>query len=473
MARTILRRSTDTAIAFAVLAMVHGSCTVGDDYAPPKVDLPTSYRDEEAAAGESVASLPWPEIYPDPVLQELIRESLLHNRDLLVAVERIDEARARVGIARADLWPMFAASASAGSERASAESPPAGFPSNNLERNVYGLGASMRWEIDLFGRIRRASEAQQAQLLAAEYTRRAIVLALVADVSRAYVELRDFDRRLDIMNQTVSSRRAYLELVRVRFEGGLTSELDLRQAEAELHRTESQAHEFERLQVQKENELNLLLGRNPQPIPRGKLVAELPRPEVVPAGLPSDLLLRRPDLAAAEQALVASNARVGEAKALLYPSFSLTGFLGFQSTELSDLANAPARTFSLSADVLQPIFNSGQLQGRVEVAEAQARQVLLGYEQAILAALRDVEDSLVRYRKFGDRRATEALRVAAQQKVLDLAEIRYRGDVSPYLDVLDAQRQLLDAELNEASAIRDEYLALILLYKSIGGGFEP
>lgn len=457
------------------LALLPTGCKVGPDYAPPEVALPDGWRELDAAKGQSFANTPWWELYPDPVLQDLVRQALAQNRDLRIAIERIAEARARYGFTRADLFPKVDASAGASYARSSAENLPNGSPRNDLERASYGVGLGLTWELDLFGRIQRASEAQQALLFGTEHTRAAVVLSLVAEVARAYIELRDFDRRLEIANATLQSRREYLELVRVRYEGGLTSELDLRQAEAELHRTNSQVHEFDRLVQQKENELNLLLGRNPGPIPRGAAVAAMPMPPQVPAGLPAELLQRRPDLRAAEQDLVASNAQIGEAKALLYPSISLTGFFGFASTDLGDLAGASARTWSLGANVLQPIFNSGQLQSRVEIAESQQRQVLAAYEQAILRALREVEDSLVGYRKAGDLRTSEGLRVDAQRKTLELAEIRYRGDVAAYLDVLDAQRALLQAELDEAAAVRDHCIGLIQLYKALGGGWpaEP
>jgi multidrug efflux system outer membrane protein len=456
------------ALTCAALLSTSG-CTVGPDYAPPQIAMPTGWRNLESTQGETLANVPWWELYPDPVLHELVKTALEQNLDLRIAVERIEEARARYGFARADLWPKVNVAAGASHERTSAEALPPGVTGADLERNVYTVGASVSWELDLFGRIRRASEAEQALLYASEQTRRAVVLALVADVASAYVELRDFDRRVEITLQTVQSRRDYLDLVRVRFEGGLTSELDFRQAEAELHRTTSELHEFERLQLQKENEINLLIGRNP--IPRGSAVAAMPLPPKIPAGLPADLLQRRPDLAAAEQELVAANAHIGEAKALLYPSISLTGFLGFESTDLSNFATAPARSWSIGANLLQPIFNSGQLRSRVEVAESQQRQVLFAYEKAILGALREVEDALIGYRKTGERRGSETSRVEAQRKVLEIAELRYRGDVAPYLDVLDAQRSLLDAELSQAASIRDQFVVLIQLYKALGGGW--
>ncbi len=462
-------------LAGCTVLLATSSCTVGPDYTPPQVSLPQGWRDLEGAQGETLANVPWWDLFQDPVLHELIKVALAQNKDLQIAVERIEEARALYGITRADFYPKLDAVASAGRVRVSEENLPAGAAGSDVEHNVFGVGASMYWELDLFGRIRRASEAQQAALYATEHARRAVVLALVADVARAYVEMRDYDRRLEISRATLQSRREYADLVRVRYEGGLTSELDWRQAEAELHRTTARVHEFEQLVTQKENELSLLLGRNPGAIPRGRGVAALPLPPRIPPGLPAELLQRRPDLRAAEEGLVAANARIGEAKALLYPTISLTGFFGFESTELGDLASAPARTWSIGANLLQPIFNSGQLQSRVEVAESQQRQVLFAYEQAILLALREVEDSLVGYRKSGDRRGSETSRVAAQRRVLELAEVRYRGDVAPYLDVLDAQRSLLESELNEAEAMRDQFVALIQIYKALGGGWptEP
>jgi multidrug efflux system outer membrane protein len=457
--------------AWWVMLLGIGGCAVGPDYEPPQIVMPEGWRNLATAQGESLANVPWWELFPDLVLQDLIKTALAQNQDLEIAIERIEEARARYGFTRADFWPQVDAMAGVRRERFSEETL-LGVPGGvDTERDVFSAGASLFWELDLFGRIRRATEAERALLLAAEHTRRAVVIALVSDVARAYVELRDLDRRLEITEQTVQSRRDYVELVRVRYEGGVTSELDFRQAEGELHRTISDAHDLERQQLQKENEINLLLGRHPGPIPRGDAVAAMTLPPEIPAGLPAELLQRRPDLAAAEDELIAANARIGEAKALLYPSISLTGFFGFESTELEDLASAPARSWSIGANLLQPIFHGGRLRSRVEVTESQQRQALFTYEQAILRALREVEDALAGYRKNGERRGSEASRVEAERRVLDLAESRYRGDVAPYLDVLDAQRTLLDAELGEAEAIRDQLVSMIQLYRALGGGW--
>jgi multidrug efflux system outer membrane protein len=308
-------------------------------------------------------------------------------------------------------------------------------------------------------------------MYAAEEARRAVVLVLVADVARAYVELRDFDRRLEISRRTLASRVEYVELARERFEGGLTSELDLRQAEAEMHRTASLVHDFEGLVTRKENELSALLGRNPGEIARGQALDQLAVPPAVPPGLPSELLERRPDVRQAEEELVSASARIGEAKALLYPSIALTGAFGWQSTELDDLLDSPAQSWSIGANLLQPIFNSGQNRRRVDVAESRQRQALFAYERALLLAFRDVEDALAGLRQAGLRRGSEGARVLAERKVLELAELRYRGGVAAYLEVLDAQRSLFDAELGETAAQRDELVELIQLYKALGGGW--
>jgi multidrug efflux system outer membrane protein len=340
----------------------------------------------------------------------------------------------------------------------------------DFEDTVYSAGGAVFWELDFFGRIRRATEAELAIVYATEEARRAVVLTLVADVARAYVELCDLDQRLAIAKRTVESRVAYVTLAKDRFEGGKTSELDLRQAEAELHRTESFVHDFEAQVRQKENEISSLLGRNPGVIERGPLDG-IHLPPAVPAGLPSTLLDRRPDIRAAEEQLASANARIGEAKALLYPNINITRAFGWESTELNDLFKSPSQSWSIGANLLQPIFNSGQLRHGVEVAESRQRQALYAYERSILLAFREVEDALVGYRESGLKRGTDGLRVEAERKVLDLAETRYRGGVADYLEVLDAQRELFDSELEASQAVRDELVEMIQLYKALGGGW--
>lgn len=454
-----------------VALLLTAGCTLGPDYRRPDVAVPDDWREVDAGEQQSLANTPWWEVFRDPELVALIETALAENQDLQIAVERIEEARAIYGFTRADLYPKVDAFASAGSFRASRQGLPP-LPSGiENQDEIYTVGGSLFWELDFFGRIRRASEADLASLLATEEARRAVVLTLVSDVARAYVELRDFDRRLEISRRTLESRVRYVGLARDRFEGGITPELDLRQAEAEMHRTASLVYDFERLVRQKENELSVLLGRNPGDVPRGKALDEIEVPETVPPGLPSELLDRRPDLRQAEQELAAATARIGSAKALLYPSISLTGAFGWESTELDDLLDSPAQSWSIGANLLQPIFNAGQNRRRVEVTESQQRQALYGYERAVVQAFREVEDSLVGFRQAGLRRGSERERVVAERKVVELAELRYTGGVAAYLEVLDAQRSLFDAELDETSSQRDEVVALIQIYKALGGGW--
>lgn len=457
-------------LASLVAAALAAGCTLGPDYARPEVPLPEGWREIGAAEAQSLADVPWWELFEDPVLQELIRIALQENKDLKIAVERIEEARALYGFTRAELYPRLDATATAGAARLS-EKTVGSAPGADLEDTYFALGASAFWELDVFGRIRRATEAQQAILFATEEARRSVVLSLVAEVARAYMELRDFDRRLAISRRTLESRAEYVVVARDRFEGGKTSEMDWRQAEAEYHRTAAIVSFYELAVALKENELSVLLGRNPGEVARGLELDAMPLPPAIPAGLPSELLERRPDVRQAEELLVSANAGIGAAKALLYPRISLTGAYGWESTDIDDLLQAPAQAWSIGANLLQPIFNAGQNQRRVEVAESQMRQALYEYESSILRALREVEDALVDQRRSGEQRASQGLRVAAERQVLALAELRYRGGVSNYLEVLDAQRSLFNAEIDEAQAIRDQLVALVRLYKSLGGGW--
>jgi multidrug efflux system outer membrane protein len=451
--------------------LLAAGCTLGPDYVRPEVPVPEGWREVDTAEQESLANTPWWEVFHDPELQKLIDIALTENKDLQIAVERIEEARAFYGFSRADLYPKVNLAAGAGRVHASEVGVPS-LPSGvDNEGSVYSVAGTVFWELDFFGRIRRANEAELALVYATEQARRAVVLTLVSDVARTYVELRSLDQRLQISRRTVESRAQYVQLAQDRFEGGVTSELDWRQAEAELYRTTSLMHDFERQVAQKENELSALLGRNPGEIARGESLTEIVAPPSVPAGLPSALLERRPDVRAAEELLASYNARIGSAKALLYPSISLTGAFGWESTELGDLLESPAQSWSIGANLLQPIFNAGQNQRVVDVAESQQRQALYGYERTVLLAFREVEDSLVGLRQSALRRGSEGERVVAERKVLDLAELRYRGGVAAYLEVLDAQRSLFDAELEESSAKRDELVNFIQLYKALGGGW--
>ena len=351
---------------------------------------------------------------------------------------------------RADIYPKLDLTAQGGVVEFTEEGISPLPDSLDLDNTTeyYDISATLSWEIDFFGRLRRANEAQRALMVGAEETRRAVVLSLVADVALAYVALRDADLQLEISRNTLVSRRDYVELAQTRFEGGVTSEIDWRQAEAEYHRTAAIVQDLERVVRQLENFLSVLLGRNPGPIVRGAGIEELAAPVAIPSGLPSDLLDRRPDIRAAEQDLIAANANIGEAKALLFPRITLTGALGVTSTELDTLFDSGAQSSSLLGGLLQPLFNAGKNRQRVAITESVMRQTLYAYESTVLQAFREVEDSIIAYQKLGEQRVTQRARVDAERRVLELAELRYRGGVSDYLAVLDAQRSLFGSELD-------------------------
>jgi len=462
-------------LAAGALAVLASGCALGPNYKRPTVPVPPTWRDLPAAESASLANTPWWEMFDDPTLQELVKIALAENKDLKIAIERVEEARARYGFTRADLFPKVDLSATAGGLRFNGGSlvhtPDADGTAQPTETAVYSLSADMSWEIDFFGRIRRATEAQKALFLGTQEARRSAVLTLVADVARAYFELRAFDLQLEIARRTLTSRREYVELAKDRFEGGLTPEVDFRQAEAELHRIEAITFDLERQVRQLENLISILIGRNPGEVLRGRAVTEQKRPGTVPAGLPSELLDRRPDVRVAEQDLAAATANIGQAKALLFPRIALTGSFGFTSTEFDTWFDGPSKAWNILGNLLQPIFNAGKNRRRVEITESQQRQTLYEYERTILQAFRETEDALVAYRKTGEQRVAQAQRVTAERKVLELAELRYRGGVAAYLEVLDAQRSLFGAEIDETQTIAANLVSLVQLYKALGGGW--
>jgi len=461
MIRATLHRMAAPAAA-AALTVLLAACAAGPDYVKPEIPSPVSWSDTTATKDSTIANLDWWKVFQDSVLQELVDTALVNNKDLKIATERIVEARASLGFTRADFWPHLDLNLGAGGVKGRNNEDPAA---------TFRAGGSLSWEIDLFGRIRRAAEADQALLFATEEGRRGVIVALVAEVGRAYMDLRDADQRAEIARRTLASRKEYVDYSKTRFEGGVTSETDWRQAEAEYYRTASFLSEFERRVKVTENELSVLLGRNPGPILRGRTIDQQAVLPEVPAGIPSALLDRRPDLRAAEQELIASNARIGEAKALLYPQLSLTGVGGVESSTLSTLFNGPAVAWSLVSGLVQPLFNAGKNTARVEFTESQMRQTLYFYESTVQQAFREVEDGLITYRKTGEQRASEGARVIAQRQVLNLAELRYRGGTANYLEVLDAQRSLFESELDEVQAISDQLKSMIQLYKALGGGW--
>jgi multidrug efflux system outer membrane protein len=464
-------------VSLTLTAFVATGCRLGPNYKRPEVPTPQNWRAIPVAEAQSLANTAWWELFDDPQLQELIRIALVENKDLKIAVERIEEARARYGFTKANIWPRLDANLNAGRLRFNSGSlihtpeGDQGAVSQGTETAIYSVSADVSWEIDFFGRIRRATEAQNALYLGTQEARRSAVLTLVAAVARTYFELRDADLRLEIARRTVESRRESVQYARDRFEGGITSELDFRQAEAELKRVETILFDLELLIFAKENELSVLLGRNPGPVLRGRTVTEQELPAAVPAGLPSELLDRRPDIREAEQTLAAGTANIGEAKAMLFPRIALTGSYGTASTDFDTLFEGPSKSWNIVGNLLQPIFHAGQNKRRVEITESRQRQLLYAYERTILEAFRETEDALMAYRKTGEQRQAQADRVAADRKVLELCELRYKGGVSAYLEVLDAQRSLFEAEIDEAQTIGSNLVSLVRLYKALGGGW--
>ena len=429
------------------------ACTVGPNYQRPVVAVPDAWRQTSATAP---VSLEWWEQFQDPELRELIREALETSHDLRIAVARVDQARAIAGITRSDQFPQIGVGAAA---------------SKNRHSDHYIAAADLSFEVDLWGRLRRANEAARAELLATEEARNVVQMTLVSDVATAYLALRQLDLELETTRRNVASRRDSLRIVRDRFEAGLTSALDMHQAEAGLAGTAARVPDLERLIVQTENQLSILVGRPPRDIARTPLTAQVSIPEV-PAGLPSDLLERRPDIRLAEAALVAANARIGVARAEYFPRISLTGLLGFESSDLSDLFKSPSRIWSYGAGLAQPVFNAGRLRNNVDFAEASHREALISYERAVYQSFRDVEDALVAHRKAREALVEQSAAVRASREALSVAESRYTSGLTSYLDVLDAQRTLLAAEVEESRTLLTQLVALVQLYRALGGGWE-
>jgi outer membrane protein, multidrug efflux system len=448
-------------------ALTLGGCAaVGPDYQRPEVPVPAQWR---LADGEmqAVANPGWWRQFQDPVLDQLVEIALQENKDLKIASARIEEFLGRYAFTRADQFPQLGAEV--GGDRT--RTPPGVSPTDDSTiRSLYQASALLSFELDLFGRLRRATEAAQAELLATEEAQRTVILALVTAVAGNYVQLRALDQQLATSRQTLETRAESLRIARLRFQAGLTSELDARQAEAEYYATAVQIPQLELAIAQRENALSLLLGRNPGTIARGRALDALVRPPV-PAGVPSELLERRPDLRQAEQTLIAANANIGVARAAYFPVISLTGLFGYVSPQLEDLFQGPARAWNYGGILGVPIFTAGRIAGQVQAAEAVQQQALAGYEKAIQTAFAEVEDSLIALRKNRERVQAQEAQLAALRRSLRLARLRYDNGLVSFIEVIDAERNLFDVELTFAQSQSDVLLALIDLYKALGGGW--
>jgi multidrug efflux system outer membrane protein len=451
-------------------ALLLAGCTVGPDYRRPDVTAPPAWRLGATSASETPDAAWW-EQFGDPALTRLIRAALADSYDLKAAAARVDQALALYGAARAGLFPQVNADASAVRSRASrntlqGQAIPAG-------HQVYGaldLDLSASYEIDLWGRVRRATEAARAGLLASEEARRTVVMTLVSSVAEAYIELRALDEQLEIGRRTLDSRREALRLQKARFEGGVAAETDLRQAESQFESAASVLPQVERAIGQQENLIKVLVGADPGAVERGLPIGQLQFP-AIPAGLPADLLQRRPDLRQAEQELVAANADIGVARAAYFPRIALTGLLGVQSAQLSNLFNDASVAWSVGAGAVQPLIDGGAIASQVRLAEARQREALYSYRRAVIGAFQEVEDALIARSTLERQRAEEAKNVAALRRFRDLAESRYREGATIYLEVATAEQSLFDAELALSAVQAQLFQSYANLYKALGGGW--
>jgi multidrug efflux system outer membrane protein len=454
-----------------ILLCLLAGCAVGPDYERPEVEIPPQYRFEDTQARDTVNTAWWLQ-FGDKQLERLIWIALTENKDVLIAAARVEEFYGRYGAQRGQQFPQAGLEARGGRQQQSASSNPLFqlFPGTPNTTDFYSIELGVSFELDLWGRLRRGTEAARADLLAVEENRRTVILTLVSAVATSYVTLLDLDRQLEISRETLRARAESLRIFELRYKGGTISELELQQIRSEYETAAAAIPSFEKQIAQQENNLSVLLGRNPGPIGRGGVLDKLVVP-VVPAGLPSELLGRRPDIRRAEQQLVAANARIGVAKAAYFPSISLTGLLGAASVDLSNLFSGDSRTWSFIGSASQPIFTGGTLAGQLAASEAQQKQALYAYQQAIQIAFGEVENSLVDQAKTREQLAAQSRQVEALARYAYLARLRYDNGYTSYIEVLDSERSLFQAQLQLAQTQGQLYFALINLYKALGGGW--
>jgi outer membrane protein, multidrug efflux system len=458
-------------VAVVMASSLIAGCMVGPNYHKPDVPIPATYHDlqgtpQAQVQAASYADLPWWQVFSDPVLQDLIRTALKQNYDLQTATERISAARAQLAITRSSLFPQVSGDGNftGGKEQ--------NFQSKS---NFLALTADAAFQVDLWGGLRRATQASRAQLLATEAARQTVVLTLVSDVATDYFALLELDLELRISRDTVKTQEDSVKLTSLRLDHGVATKLDVLQAQQVLDTANAQIPDFERLIGQEEDAISILLGNYPQTLPRGLPLADQPLPPGVPPGLPSSLLERRPDIRQAEQLLIAANAQIGVAKAQFFPQISLTGAGGGafgRSNLFSSMMSSQTAIWSYGVQVSQPIFTGGALKGNLHLAEAQHQEALIAYKQAIQQAFGEVSDALIGYQKLHEVRVRQELTVADLAESVRLSIMRYRGGTTTYLEVLDGQRSLFEAEITLAQARGAEYESLVQLYKVLGGGWQ-
>ena len=439
-------------------------CAVGPDYHRPTIETPVTYRFADVQAMQQ-SSAEWWSQFNDPVLDALIQKAIAQNKDLAVAAARIDEYYGRLMTTRSALYPQLSAGLSGGRER-----QPATPLTREYETTEVQAGVMASWEIDLFGRLRRLRESARADLLGTKYARDATLISLEASVATAYISLRDLDQRLVIAHSTVDSRAGALKLYKERFQGGVVSQVQVSQADSEYAIALASEYDFEQQIAQQENALSLLLGENPGPIPRGKPIDQLTVPSI-PAGLPSSLLDQRPDIREAEQTLVSANAQIGAARAQYFPTISLTGLFGAASTALSSLWSGPAKMWSYAGAANVPIFTAGGIAGTVKQAEARQQEALFTYQSTIQNAFADVEDALVGEQRTKDQLGAVDRQVRALGQYASLARELNEGGYTSYLEVLDAERSLFNAQLSQSGLQGQRLIQVVNVYKALGYGW--
>jgi multidrug efflux system outer membrane protein len=463
-------RQWAAALIISALLLLLVGCTVGPNYQRPKVSVPVTYRSAtpEQTAAASLADQKWWAVFQDPVLQSLVRTALQQNYDVRIASTRILQAQAQVVMARANQFPT--ANASGGLSGVRSPSIPGIFNAYSYAADQLALAGS--WNLDFWGQYRRATEAARARLRETEWGRRAVFSTLVENLATAYFQLREYDLELDIVKGTLASRQQSLKLTETLEQGGATSLVDVRQAQQLVEEAAEALPQTEQEIAQEENQISTLIGENPTDIPRGRPLTEQPLPIGIPAGLPSQLLERRPDIRESEESLIAANAEIGVARAQLFPQISLTGNGGLESIGLGNLFNWATRTWNWSAAATQPIFDAGSLRANVRLARAEQQQALFTYEQTVQTAFREVADSLSAYQKLRQYREHQAALTTAAQDAAHLSDIRYQGGATSYLEVLTSQTTFFTAELNLARARLNERLALVQIYNALGGGWQ-
>jgi multidrug efflux system outer membrane protein len=460
-------------LLIAGAALLLGGCTVGPDYKRPVMPAPAQHRFVEGPAqAESLADTPWMSVFSDSVLQDLIKEAIGANLDLRMAVARVEQARARAGIAKSYLYPNINATGGYTFSQAAGGSQPQGEQGQDRNFSNFSIGAQLSWDADLFGRLRRGNEAATAIFLSTEQGRRAVLVALVGDVSATYFRLRELDLQLEIARRTLGVNDETVTYFGNRLQGGVSNRLEVDQVTANRALTAATIPEIEQEIAITENALSLLLGRVPGPIARGRTLAEQQTPPAIPAGLPASLLERRPDVVAAEQLLVAANADVGAAKALFYPNISLTAGIGGISGDVTNLLGG-GLIWSVGAGLVQPIFNGKRIKRNYELFQAQYQEAVAAYQKSALNAYREVADSLIVIQKLREVRVQREASTAALRNAASLSRSRYESGLANYLEILLADERLFQQELLLAQTRGAELRAVTDLYRSLGGGWQP